>query len=92
MAALGTLIRTVFGGRAQNAEAAAQVKDWTRRHLSASSETVLTVSEIACTDPACPGVETVILVMEPGRKTRAYKVSKPLEEVIEQDIILALDS
>jgi hypothetical protein len=92
MPALGTLIRTVFGARSPNAEAIAQVKNWTRRHLGASPETVLTVSEIACTDPSCPGIETVILVMEPGRKTRAYKVQKPLEEVAEQDIIRAVES
>jgi hypothetical protein len=92
MAALGTLIRNVFGGRNPNPEAVALVKDWTRRHLAASPETVLTVSEIACTDPSCPGIETVILVMEPGTKTRAYKVQKPLEEVTEQDIIGAIES
>jgi hypothetical protein len=29
--------------------------------------------------------------MEPGRKTRALKVAKPLDEVTEQDIRDALD-
>jgi hypothetical protein len=92
MAQLGALIRKAFGGRSPDPEAVARVKDWTRRHLRAAPETVLTVNEIACTDPSCPGVETVILVMEPGRKTRACKVQKPLEEVAEQDIIRAIQS
>ena len=29
----------------------------------------------------------MILVMEPGQKTRALKVPKPLDEVMEQDIL-----
>jgi hypothetical protein len=29
--------------------------------------------------------------MEPGRKTRALKVPKPLDEVMEQDILAALE-
>lgn len=92
MAPLGALIRQAFGGRSQDAEAVARVKDWTRCHLRAAPDTVVKVNEIACTDPSCPGVESVILVMEPGKKTLAYKVQKPLEEVVEQDIIHAIES
>jgi len=33
----------------------------------------------------------VILVMEPGAKTRACKVTKALDEVTEQDIVDALN-
>jgi hypothetical protein len=34
-------------------------------------------NEIVCPDPACPGTETVILVMVPSRPTRACKVAAP---------------
>ena len=54
--------------------------------LEAPPDTPFAVNEIACTDPGCPGIETVILVMEPGRKTRAHKVAKPLDAVTEQDV------
>lgn len=50
----------------------------------------LTVSEIACLDPSCPGTETVILVMQPGRRTRAAKIGKPIPEITEQDVRSAL--
>jgi len=72
-------------------EAVERVKDLARRALQPPAETAFAVNEIACNDPACPGIETVILVMEPGRKTRALKVAKPLDEVTEQDIGAALD-
>ncbi len=70
----------------QDSEAAARVKTWARAALGTSDETAFAVNEIACTDPACPGIETVILVMEPGKKTRALKVAKTLAAVTEQDI------
>ena len=46
--------------------AADRIKIWTREALSLSDDAAVTVSEINCHDPACPGVETVILVMLPG--------------------------
>ncbi len=80
---LGSLWR---GRPRTDSEATARVKAWTRAALGASADTALAVNEIACTDPACPGIETVILVMEPGRKTRALKIAKALDAVAEEDI------
>ena len=80
---LGSLWR---GRPRTDSEAAARVKAWTRAALGACADTAFAVNEIACTDPACPGIETVILVMEPGRKTRALKIAKPLDAVAEEDI------
>ncbi|MFE1597826.1 hypothetical protein [Methylobacterium sp. ID0610] len=51
---------------------------------------VLTVSEIVCADPACPGTETVILIMAPGARSRAVKVGKPVEAVTPEDVAAAL--
>ncbi|HEX8663628.1 MAG TPA: hypothetical protein VF744_06325 [Beijerinckiaceae bacterium] len=73
------------------AEAMERVKAWAAA-AAASGDTVLAVNEIVCTDPSCPGVETVVLLMRPGRKTRACKVPKALAEVTEQDIREALSS
>ena len=72
------------------AEAAERVKAWAAAAAGLTPDAVLAVNEIVCTDPSCPGVETVVLVMEPGRKTRACKVPKGLAEVTEQDIREAL--
>ena len=80
---LGSLWR---GRSRTDSEATARVKAWTRAALGASADMALAVNEIACTDPACPGIETVILVMEPGRKTRALKIAKPLDAVAEEDV------
>jgi hypothetical protein len=82
--------RASFSAPKPNAEAVARVKDWARATLQAAPDTAFAVNEIACNDPACPGLETVILVMEPGKKTRALKVSKALEAVTEEDLRGAL--
>jgi hypothetical protein len=74
---------------ARDPDAASRIKRWVREIVTddeAARESVaVTVSEIDCADPGCPGVETVILIMQPGRKTVAAKVAKPMHEVTEID-------
>ena len=88
----GAFLRGVLNGSRADPEAAGRVKAWAQAALRARDGTAIAVNEIACTDPACPRLETVVLVMEPGRKTRAVKVSKAMEVVTEQDIREALVS
>jgi hypothetical protein len=52
------------------------IKQWTRACLQLDDEAVITVSELACADPGCPLVETVIAVFEQGR-TRKWKLHRP---------------
>jgi hypothetical protein len=90
LAQLATYLRKVFARPAPNAAAIQEVKRWAREALQTAPDTAFAVNEIACTDPSCPGVETVILVMTPGVKTRACKIRKALDEVTEQDVREAL--
>ena len=79
------------GGRAKpEREAIARVKAWAVAILGGSADTTVAVNEIVCLDPGCAGTETVILMMQPGRKTRAAKVGKPIDEVTEDDVAEAL--
>ena len=91
VALFGAFLRGTFGLPKPDREAVERVKGLARAALQPSPETAFAVNEIACNDPGCPGIETVILVMEPGQKTRALKVPKTLDEVTEQDILSALD-
>jgi hypothetical protein len=86
----GAFLRGAFGARKQSPESLAQIKLWARIALQAPEETAFAVNEIVCNDPACPGSETVILIMAPGRKTRACRVPKSADEVTEQDVRQAL--
>jgi len=66
--------------------ASANIKTWVRERFALSERTSVTVSEIVCRDPACPGVETVILIMDAGVKTRMVRIARPMIAVTAADI------
>ncbi|TDR93699.1 hypothetical protein [Enterovirga rhinocerotis] len=55
-------------------------------HLALGEDDSLTLSEIVCHDPACPGIETVILLMRAGERPRAYKIAAAVADVTEEEI------
>lgn len=71
-------------------DTARRIKTWVREALTLSNETAVTVSEINCRDPACPGVETAILVMIPHQPTRMIRIASPMTEVQPADIKTAI--
>jgi hypothetical protein len=86
MPSLGNIFR-----RKTNHEPARQrVRDWALAILGHDPEPALTISEIDCGDPACPGFETIILVMREGEATQAVKIRKPLNEITEPDLSEAM--
>lgn len=82
----GAFLKGVTDRQKPDAAAVERIRNWCRASGEAPPGTTFAINEIACTDPGCPGIETVILVMEPGRKTRAHKVAKPLDAVTEPDV------
>lgn len=68
------------------ADASRRVAALVRAALGLGEDDHVTVSEIACGDPACGGAETVVLIMRAGRKTEAQKFFKPMAEVSEEDV------
>ncbi|MCB4771779.1 hypothetical protein LGR54_24510 [Ancylobacter sp. Lp-2] len=71
-------------------DAARELAAKARQMLAADDDTTISISEIACGDPACGGAETVILIMRPGRRTEAAKILRPLAEVVDDDLTEAL--
>ncbi len=56
-------------------EAGDRIKADVRRILSIDEDVTVSVNEIECGDPACPGgIETVILIRHKGQPMRAAKV------------------
>jgi hypothetical protein len=64
----------------------ARIRDLTRGILALPEDATVAANEIVCADPACPGSETVILVMVPGQRTKAYKVLKTAADTGEDDL------
>jgi hypothetical protein len=85
------LFGSLFGKRLPRDEAAlANIRQWVASALGNPEGLDLTISEIECPDPACPGLETFILVMRAGEATQAAKVKKPIAEITEADVVEAV--
>ncbi|MEM7275782.1 MAG: hypothetical protein AAF547_22090 [Actinomycetota bacterium] len=69
---------------------AAQVRAWVLAEIGEESATVL-VTELTCTEPGCPPIETVIGLLGTDGQTQ-YKIHKPLAEVSQADVLEALRS
>lgn len=76
--------------KAQASERAGRIKAQTREILGLPEAAAIAVNEIICADPACPGTETVILVMNPGEKTRAFKLQMAMADVTLEALASAL--
>ena len=82
----------LFGRKQPQADAAvrAAILAWARQAAGFDAAGFVKVNEIVCADPACPGMETILLLMPPGLPTRAVKITKPMAAVTETDVVLAL--
>ena len=70
-------------------DALARLRGWIMSELGEPAPT-LTISEIECGDPACPGLETIILVMREGAATQAMRIRKPMAGISAADVQTAL--
>jgi nitrate reductase molybdenum cofactor assembly chaperone NarJ/NarW len=62
-----------------------RLRAWTRERFALAGEDAIMVSEIACSVPGCPPVEThVVFWTQAGR--HHFKIFKPLAEVAADDV------
>lgn len=88
--------RSAFGARPlrlgaprrtpERRRALSRVKDWTRARFSLSRDETIVVSEVACALPGCAPIETLVVFWTAGAKRHHFKIFKPVEEVIEDDL------
>ncbi len=70
---------------ADQAAATERVRGWTRARFALGEDETVMVSEIACTVPGCPPIEThVVFWTTAGR--HHFQMFKPLAEVVENDL------
>jgi hypothetical protein len=69
-----------------------QIQCWVRDRLDLDAEIIVMVSELRCSEPGCPPLETMIAVLDgPGRR-RQFKFHKPIADVTQDDIELEIRS
>lgn len=71
---------------AERAAIAARLKQDLRAALGLGEADTLAVNEIACADPGCPDMETIVLVMRAGEPTRALRIRTPMDAVTPEQI------
>jgi hypothetical protein len=63
-----------------------EIKAWTADILRLDEDVGLMVSELQCTEPGCPPIETVIAVLRPNGEKTQFKIHLALSEVTREDV------
>lgn len=71
--------------------AIANLKREVHRLLDLPADVVVSVAELACHEPGCPEIETVIGIMIEGRPPRTARIHKPIPDVTGDDLASAFD-
>jgi hypothetical protein len=70
----------------EHAAALQRVKKWTRQRFKLPPDALVFASEITCSVPGCPPIETVVAFWTEGDRRHQFKVFKPVAEVIADDL------
>jgi hypothetical protein len=75
-------------------EALDRVRTWTRARFKLADEAPVMVAEVACGLPGCPPLETVVAFWTANDRRHQFKLFKPVQEVVLDDLPFAwqLDS
>ena len=63
-----------------------RVRGWTRERFRLEPDDAILVTEIACAVPGCPPLETVVAFWTHGDRRHHFKVFKPAEQVLPDDL------
>jgi hypothetical protein len=67
-------------------QALERVREWTRERFKLAADEAILVAELACTVPGCPPIHTVVAFWTQGDKRHEFKIFKPVEAVVEDDL------
>jgi len=65
---------------------AAVVKGWVTERFGLSDADLISVAELACHEPGCPPIETVVTVHGADGHRRAWRLHKPVAEITAADV------
>lgn len=68
------------------------LKDAVREILGLGDRHTVMVQQLACAEPGCPPVETMVAVLAAGEPPRRWTIHKPLSDVAAHEVGTALTS
>lgn len=70
----------------QNPEQTARIKAWVAAQFALSDDVTVMVTELRCTEPGCPPLETVIALLPPSGGQQQFKIHKGVGDITHDDI------
>ncbi|MBX9359672.1 hypothetical protein K4G64_00185 [Streptomyces sp. WAC04114] len=67
-----------------------ELKETVRTLLGLDEDTAVVIRELACTEPGCPPLETVVAVLPMDGEARRWTLHRPAEQLTEDDLRAAL--
>lgn len=69
------------------AATARRIKDWVREVLAPGDDVTILVSELTCSEPGCPPIETVIALFKGREEPTKYKIHRASADVTREDVV-----
>jgi nitrate reductase delta subunit len=79
----------LFGGPKKGPEhfaALDRIRDWTRERFKLPEDAVISAAELICQLPGCPPLETTVSFWDADGTRYHFKLMKPPEEVVEENL------
>ncbi|NJK81855.1 MAG: hypothetical protein HC893_12510 [Chloroflexaceae bacterium] len=64
----------------------AAIKQWVSATFGLDDQTTILVTELRCSEPGCPPLETVIALLRPNRPPQQYKLPQALPDITAADV------
>jgi hypothetical protein len=71
-----------------NAEAVVRLKGWINALMSLGDKDHIAIAELACHEPGCPDLETVVTVTLADRRRFVLRFPSAVADVTEADVVL----
>ncbi|MGX1855509.1 hypothetical protein OIU91_11445 [Streptomyces sp. NBC_01456] len=79
-----------LGSRPRPSPKLCELKESVRALLGLGEDTAVVVRQLACTEPGCPPLETVIAVLPMDAPARRWTLHHPAEQITEEHLRTAL--
>jgi hypothetical protein len=77
-------------GPAQPSPQLRELKETVRTLLGLDDDTAVMIRQLTCTEPGCPPVETVVVVLPMDGEARRWTLHQPAEQITPDDLRAAL--
>lgn len=78
----------LFGSRPKvDPERISKIKEWAMEVFRLPADASVMVTELRCTEPGCPPLETVIAILDTPGKPRQFKIHKAIADLSFADVL-----